>query len=94
MTNGLARFFVQQELQPHALWIIVTAAEAMIFAWLGFADDGVSVGDFAFCHGCEATILTFDMAIGGRHSAFSHNETDGEQVAANQRESANHLFRF
>jgi hypothetical protein len=43
----------------------------MIFAWLGFADDGVSVGDFAFCHGCEATILTFDIALSGQLSAFS-----------------------
>jgi hypothetical protein len=37
----------------------MTAAKTMILARFGFADDGVSVGNFAFCHLREATILAF-----------------------------------
>jgi hypothetical protein len=49
----------------------MSAAEAMVFARLGFAVDCVAVGDFAFCHGCEATILAFGIALSSQHSAFS-----------------------
>ena len=65
MANGLARFFVQRELQPHALRIVMAAAKAMVLARLGFALDCVSVGDFAFCHLREATILAFGIALSG-----------------------------
>ncbi len=35
------------------------AAETMVLAWLGFAVDSVAVGNFAFWHLREATILAF-----------------------------------
>jgi hypothetical protein len=50
MANGLARRFVQRELQAHSLRIIVSAAKAMILARLGFAVDCVAVEDFAIWH--------------------------------------------
>ena len=61
MANCPAGLFVQCEFQPHALGIVVSAAKAMILAWLGFAVDCVAVGDFAFRHECEATILAFGI---------------------------------
>jgi hypothetical protein len=57
VANGLARFFVQREFQPHALGIVVAAAKAMVLARLWFAVDCVSVRNFAFCHLGEAMIL-------------------------------------
>lgn len=52
----------------------MAAAKAMVLARLGLALDCVTVRDFAFCHGCEATILTFGisaqrLAIGIQQSA-------------------------
>ncbi len=41
----------------------MSAAKAMILARLGFAVDCVAVGDFAFCHLREATILAFVSAM-------------------------------
>ena len=73
----------------------MTAAKAMVLARLGFADDGVSVGNFAFCHLREATILAFDTALSGRHLAFSHNAKPMENKWPRiNTKSANHLFRF
>jgi hypothetical protein len=37
----------------------MSAAKTMVLARLGFADDGVSVRNFALCHLREATILAF-----------------------------------
>src|SRR5690242_14935777 len=68
MAYGLAGFFVQRELQSHALGIIMTAAEAVVLARLGLADNGVSVRDFALCHCGEATIIAISNCL----SAFSN----------------------
>ena len=43
VANGLARFFVQRELQPHALGIVMPAAKTMVLAWFGFALNCVAV---------------------------------------------------
>jgi hypothetical protein len=40
----------------------MSAAKAMILAWLGLALNCVAVGNFAFCHECEATILAFGIS--------------------------------
>jgi hypothetical protein len=49
----------------------MSAAKAMVLAWFGLALNCVAVGNFAFCHEREATILAFGVALSGQHSAFS-----------------------
>jgi hypothetical protein len=63
MANGLAGSFVQREFQAHALGIVMAAAETMVLARFGFAMNCVAVGNFAFCHLGEATILAFVRAM-------------------------------
>src|SRR5690348_2573983 len=63
MANGLARSLIQGELQAHTLGIVVSAGEAMVLARFRLALNSVAVGNFAFCHGCEATILAFVSAM-------------------------------
>jgi hypothetical protein len=58
MADGLARLFVQRELQFHALRIVMSATKAMVLAGLRFALDRVAVCDFAFCHWDREEILT------------------------------------
>ena len=41
----------------------MSAAKAMVLAWLGFALNCVAVGNFALCHECEATILASGIAL-------------------------------
>jgi len=68
------------------------AAETMVFAWLGFADYGVSVRNFAFCHLCEATILTFS----GQQSAVSQTYLPQRtpRTRSKRRTSSEFLFSF
>jgi len=68
------------------------AAEAMVFAWLEFADYGVSVRNFAFCHLCEATII----AISNWHSAFSQTYLPQRtpRTRGKRRTSSEFLFSF
>jgi hypothetical protein len=70
MANGLAGSLVQRELQAHALGIVMSATKTMVLARLGFAVNCVAVGNFAFCHGCEATILAFGIVFSSQHSAL------------------------
>jgi len=79
MANGLARSFVQRELQAHALRIVMAAAETVVLAGLGFALNCVAVRNFAFCHGCEASILAFVSAL----KTFETRRKGGSRVFEN-----------
>jgi hypothetical protein len=48
----------------------MAAAKAMVLARFGFALNCVAVGNFAFCHGYEATILAFGIVFSSQHSAL------------------------
>ena len=59
----------------------MAAAKAMVLAWLGLAVDCVSVGNFAFCHLREATILAFESAM----KTFETRRNGGRQEESKQR---------
>ena len=51
MADSLARIFVQRELEPHTLRIVMAAAETMVLARLGLTVDCVAVREFVVRHG-------------------------------------------
>jgi hypothetical protein len=46
----------------------MAAAKTMVLARFGFALNCVAVGHFAFCHGCEETILAFGIVFSSQLS--------------------------
>jgi len=85
MANRLARVFVQRELQAHALRIIMPAAKTMVLARFGFAEDCVTVRDFALCHVDRELILHHEMipiVVHRRVAGLRNIRTDSKNIPA------------
>jgi hypothetical protein len=66
----------------------MAAAKTMVLAGFGFALNCVAVGNFAFCHGCEATII----AISIQQLAVSRTFSPQRDVKENQNSEEVLLF--
>jgi hypothetical protein len=71
----------------------MAAAKAMVLARFEFALNCVAVGNFAFCHGCEETILAFGIVFSSltqcRWEMLKHGDAeDGGNNAFGKKQSA------